>query len=251
MVTFLDMQETFRVQAKEFEGPLELLLDLIEKKKLSINEISLKEVADGYIDYLKKLENLPIAQTAHFLLVASALLLLKSLSLLPNLKLTEEEEQSIEELEKRLLEYKKIQQISEHIHNMFGKRKIFWSKRSYSPNPVFSPDEKTTLKNLSSFLADCLKTLPGKEKGPEATIAKVMSLEEMIDTLRDRIQKNLSMSFKDFAGHKDGMTMGKEEKLNIVVSFLAILELVKQEIVEVKQSGTYQDITIETQTSLR
>jgi len=76
------MAETFNIQQGEFEGPLEVLLDLIEKKKLSINEVSLKDVADGYIKHLEELSNIPVGQTAHFLLVASTLLLLKSISLL-------------------------------------------------------------------------------------------------------------------------------------------------------------------------
>ncbi|MAZ40967.1 hypothetical protein CL654_02525 [bacterium] len=239
------MTETFTARVGEFEGPLELLLDLIEKKQLSINEVSLKEVADGYIEHLQKLENLPIAQTAHFLLVASALLLLKSLSLLPTLELSEEEEQSIEELEKRLRDYKEIKRLSEHIDKQYGKRKIFWGKRSFTPEPFFSPDERTNVNELSSLLASCLKTLPGTEKTPEATIAKVMSLEEMIDNLREKVQVSLSTSFKKISGHKEE-PMGKEEKLNVVVSFLAILELVKQEVVHATQSEKFDDITIET-----
>ena len=238
------MNTTYTIQTEDFKGPFELLLDLIEKKKLSINQISLKEVADGYIEYLKKLEHLPLEETAHFLLVASALIFLKSVSLLPTLTLTEEERGSIDELERRLKEYREIRRLSEHIKVMYGQRKIFWSKKIFSPTPVFSPDKKTTIPELSKILFDCLATLPSKDPIPEATVLKVMSLEEMIDALRDRIQTSLTMSFKELSGHT-GVNIGKKEKLNVVISFLAILELIKQEVINATQEETYKDIIIE------
>ena len=96
----------FKVRVGEFEGPLELLLDLIEKRKLHISDVSLSQVADEFIEYTKSIEDFPIADSADFILVASTLLLIKSKSLLPNLELTVEEEENIGELEKRLALYK-------------------------------------------------------------------------------------------------------------------------------------------------
>ena len=71
-----------------------------------------------------------------------------------------------------------------------------------------------------------------------------MSLEEMIDALRDRIQTSLTMSFEELSGHT-GVNIGKKEKLNVVISFLAILELIKQEVINATQEETYKDIIIE------
>ena len=82
----------FTVKTKDFEGPLDLLLDLIEKRKFFINDLSLAKVTDDFIAHIQQFENLPMGESAHFILVASTLLLIKSRSLLPQLNLTEEEQ---------------------------------------------------------------------------------------------------------------------------------------------------------------
>ena len=85
------MNTTFKIKTEAFEGPLDLLLNLIEKRKLFINDISISKVADDYIAYIKNLNKFPIRESANFILIASTLLLIKSISLLPNLHLSEEE----------------------------------------------------------------------------------------------------------------------------------------------------------------
>ncbi|HWP61085.1 MAG TPA: segregation/condensation protein A, partial [Candidatus Paceibacterota bacterium] len=99
------MTDTFAIKGEAFEGPLEALLDLIESRKLSISEISLAEVCDAYLAHIEQLPQLPLGETAQFILVASTLLLIKSRSLLPSLELTADERESVEELERRLACY--------------------------------------------------------------------------------------------------------------------------------------------------
>ena len=82
-----------------FEGPLELLLDLIDRRKLSINEVSLAGITDEYIAYIRALEKFKPEEVASFLVVASTLMLVKSRSLLPQLEISDEEEADIQELE--------------------------------------------------------------------------------------------------------------------------------------------------------
>jgi len=79
------MEPSFTVQAASFVGPLETLLNLIEDRKLSVSEVSLAEVTDAYLAYVEKLPELPLGETAQFILVASTLLLIKSRTLLPSL----------------------------------------------------------------------------------------------------------------------------------------------------------------------
>ncbi len=95
------MGEEYLVKTHIFEGPLDTLLSLIEKRKLFINDISLAQVADDYIAYIKSLNEFPIADSSHFILIASTLVLIKSKSLLPDLNLTTEEQESIDDLEDR------------------------------------------------------------------------------------------------------------------------------------------------------
>ncbi|MES2436932.1 MAG: ScpA family protein [Patescibacteria group bacterium] len=235
------MAEDFKIKTHIFEGPLDLLLNLIEKRKLFISDISLSQVADDFIAYVQRLEQFPIAESAQFILIASTLLLIKSKSLLPTLNLTQEEESSIEDLEERLKLYQKIRDLTVHVKDAFGKHIIFEKNQSKIITPIFSPDESMTVPALHAAIYDVLKNIPKKEAVPKAVIKKVISLEEMITSLTTRIKSNLKMSFKDFAG------VGKVEKVNVIVSFLAMLELVKQGTIMVNQERDFDDITIETQ----
>ncbi len=230
----------FTVKTTSFEGPLDLLLDLIEKRKLFINDVSLAKVTDDFIAHVKQFDTLPIGESAHFILIASTLLLIKSKSLLPSLNLTEEEKGDIQDLETRLKIYKRIKEASIGVNKIFGEEVIFPQSQAVPTNPVFAPDPEFTLNKARMCLADLINRLPKKETLPKHIVQKVISLEEMIGTLTNRITKHLKMSFKDFAGEH------KENKVNFIVSFLAMLELVKQGIVHVSQESTFGDINMET-----
>ncbi len=236
------MGDEYLVKTHIFEGPLDTLLSLIEKRKLFINDISLAQVADDYIAYIKSLEDFPIADSAHFILIASTLVLIKSKSLLPTLSLTEDEEHSIDDLEARLNEYKKYKTLSRHLRERFGIQTEYLRLPSKEKIVVFTPDKNTSVARMHEIIKGIIQQIPKKEIVPKAVVAKVISLEEMIESLTERITKNMKMNFKDFA------KVGKAEKLNVIVSFLAMLELVKQGIIAVRQDKDFHDIEIENQT---
>jgi len=233
--------KNFTVRTEVFEGPLDLLLTLIEKRKLYISDIALAAVADDYIAYVNNLREFPIDKTAHFIYVASTLLLIKSKSLLPTLTLSEEEEGDIRDLEIRLKLYQRFRDLSAHVRAQFGVRSLFKKERGPEPIPVFSPTKEISIDALAVSIRAVLAHLPKKEFIPQAIVEKVISLEEMIDQLHVRIARNLRMSFKEFSG------MGKKDKVEVVVSFLAMLELVKQGALAVEQSGLFDDIHMENQ----
>ena len=119
------MQEnTYKVKTGSFEGPLELLLSLIEERKLFVNEISLAEVTNDYIAHIRSFSDMEngkrIADVSYFILIASTLILIKSKSLLPSLSLNEEEEANITDLEQRLRLYQIIKTASIDIKSNFG-----------------------------------------------------------------------------------------------------------------------------------
>ena len=231
---------SFTVKMADFEGPLDLLLDLIEKKKLFINDVSLAKVTDDFIAHIKQFDNMPMGESAHFILVASTLLLIKSKSLLPDLNITEDEKADMNDLETRLKIYQRIKEASKRVNELFGDQMIFEQSQSRPMQPVFVPNPEFTLEKAQQTLADLIKRLPKKENLPQVIVQKVISLEDMIGTLTTRITSHLRMSFKDFT--KDH----KENRVNIIVSFLAMLELVKQGIMHVTQESTYGDINMET-----
>ena len=234
------METDFKVKTASFEGPLDLLLDMIEKRKLHISDISLSQVADDFIEHVRSIENFPMADSAEFILIASTLLLIKSKSLLPNLDLTEEEEATIEDLEERLRQYKKYKYLSQKIQNIFGNF-LYFAKERRQSTVVFSPTHEITLVNLGEALRETLRNMPKLDKLPGVTVKKVVSLEDMIGKLSERIEKSLKTSFKEFAG------LGKVEKVHVIVSFLAMLELVKQGAVRVTQENHFDDIEIESE----
>lgn len=230
------IMENYQIKIQQFEGPLDLLLDLIEERKFSINEISLAEVSGQYIDYLKKLPQLPRAQIASFLVAAAALILIKSKSLLPSLELTEEEEESIEDLKKRLELYKKIRRLSFHINSLYGKNIVYKREAFAGVKIGFVEPKGLKISALCAALKNLIRTFPAKETIPEKIIEKMVKLEDKIDELRQRMEKTIKTSFREFAGIED--------KIGLVVSFLAMLELVKQGIVAVVQKEHFGDIEI-------
>ncbi len=247
------METEFKIKTEGFEGPLDVLLSLIEKRKFLINDISLAQVADDYIAYVQSLSQFPIAGSANFILIASTLLLIKSKSLLPTLTLTEEESGSIEDLEERLKLYKKYKELSVHIGERFGKNIIFIKNPSKNIPVVFSPEKNMNGGDILLAIKRVIQSLPKKEILPKAVVKKMISLEEMIERLTLRVQTSLRMNFAEFAktqGKSENTgarhMVEKSERVNIIVSFLAMLELIKQGVIEATQDSHDDDISIET-----
>jgi segregation and condensation protein A len=243
-------ESSYNVKTHIYEGPLDTLLSLIEKRKLFISDISLAQVADDYIAYINTLSDFPIADSAHFILIASTLVLIKSKSLLPNLSLTEEEQHSIEDLEVRLKEYQKYRELSIELKKMFGCNMQYERLPTKTKVVAFNPDAQVTIQSIRETIRQVIAHIPKKEFIPKAIVDKVISLEDMIQNLTERITTSMKMSFSDFSGMKGAIPEEKkrEMKVTVIVSFLAMLELVKQGIIHVTQDKEFQDINMETHT---
>ena len=230
---------SFSVQIGNFNGPLDLLLQLIEKRKMHISDISLAQVTDDYINYLKDLNDIPKDEMAEFLVVASTLMVIKSASLLPEMKLqTPEEETSAEELKRRLEFYQYIKNLSENIRPLTKDQKMFFRKYKNKNTIIFSPSSEITLPSINSSILNLIQTLPLSEILPKIAIKKVISLQEVMDNLLDRLQSNLSVKFSQVAP-KD-----KAEKVNIIMTFIGMLELVKNGMIDVIQEDHFSEINI-------
>lgn len=228
----------FEIKHEKFEGPLELLLDLIEKEKLSISEISLARVAEEYIAHVRSLEQIDPEQLAEFLVVASQLMLIKSRSLLPNLSFSEEEEQPAEELEHRLAEYRKFRERATLLKKLEAARKPIFVRDAYLAfAPVFFPPPHLALGDLTNAFRTFLAALPKIEKLIEEKMKRVISLEERMAQIRSLVQGAVERAFSD-------IVKGSAGKVDIIVSFLAILELTKQKLVDVSQKGAFSDIMV-------
>jgi segregation and condensation protein A len=230
--------QAFHVQTTVYTGPLDLLIDLIEKRKLLINDISLTAVTDDYMAYVAQFEKNPLREMADFIVLASTLLLLKSKSLLPILELTEAEEESLESLEKRLRYFQIFRNVGKQIESLFGKHVAYEKRYVPDTTPLFLPDSYTTIDALRTAMTDVVQNLPKKVEKPKVQVKTVVSLEQMMERLKDRIEKQITFKFKDFTGDS-------KERSTIVVGFLAVLEMVKQGMIMVRQSAHFNDIEIE------
>ncbi len=226
----------FELATDTFQGPLETLLNLIEERKLSVSEVSLSQVCDAYLAYVEKLPELPMGETAQFILVASTLLLIKSRSLLPTMQLSQDERESVEELERRLAQYAVFRKAAKLLRKQWGAKPLFLPKRAPARPATFSPAE-TSPTTLLAAAQRLLSSLPKPEKLIQATIAPVLVLEDVIVGLKDRLSRAFKASFKELTRNGD-----KESR---IVHFLAMLELVRNGTASVTQEKLFSDITIE------
>ena len=235
----------FQIKTSNFEGPFGLLLNLIEKRKLHISDVSLSVVTEDYLNYMNKLGGLHYSEISSFVVVASTLLLIKSKSLLPNLDLTNEEEWDIKNLEERLRLYELFTKLGVNIKNNFCQKIIFAPLERKNEVLVFLPDNQITKDSMMTFARNVLGAMPKKVFLPKVEVRKVISLEEMIDKLTERIKNSLKMNFKDFTGN--GKTITREEKIVVIVGFLAMLELVRKGILDAIQDTDGGDIIMSKQ----
>lgn len=234
----------FSITTDVYTGPLDLLIDLIEKRKLLINDISIAAVTDEYMKYVAIMERSTLRETADFVVLASTLLLIKSKSLLPILELTETEEESMEQLEKRLKLYQIFRNAGKIVEQAFGGRMLYERTFVFDETPLFVTDNYTNVSALTNAITEVVTRLPKKIDKPKVQVRKVVSLEEMIDRLKERVERQLSFKFKDFTGDS-------RERGTIIVGFLAVLEMVKQGSVMVRQAAHYTDIEIERDTGTK
>lgn len=241
----------FAVKTEAFEGPLDLLLSLIEKRKLLVNDISLAKVADDYLEHISKTEGFPTHDVAQFLVLASTLVLIKSRSLLPEFVLTTEEEHDVKDLERRLIVYKHMQELARGIAKEWGRVRLYEASEvppsTSRRKPVFAPHQSITPSSLLGALQGIVARFPKPETLKKAIVEKIMSLEQMMDTMAERMKSTLKIRFSEFAKHATkGVSTNREVKVNTIVSFLAMLELVKQGALMARQHATFADIEMET-----
>lgn len=228
----------YSIKTEHFEGPLELLIELVEKRKLLINNISLATVTDEYIARVSDMQEQSLPNTAQFITLAATLLLIKSKSLLPVLELTDEEEISIHDLEDRLRLYQIYRDIAGTFQNEFGSKMMYEPEYTPPREPLFLPDDLCTINALTEAMERSILNLPKPIIKQTATVKAVISLDQMMDNLRIRIEKQIKMSFFD-------MKKNEPEHKNVIVGFLAILEIFKQGNIIITQVSRFEDIELE------
>ncbi len=229
----------YEIKIEQFQGPLDVLLQFIESRELEITDISLAEIAETFIRHLDQVETKHPEELADFLVVATRLLYLKSRALLPLLE-QPDEDMDESQLAERLKMYKEFRDASEVLTNWISRRQ-FSLGRPVTAKQLeiveFSPPATVTLEVLAETYQNVIEDVETVIKIPKAAIRKAVTLKDKISALNDVLREHEELSFSELIG-------AQTSKIDIVVTFLAVLELIKQNSVLVKQSQQYSDITI-------
>lgn len=232
------------IQTEKFQGPLGILLKLIEQEEMDITEIALAKIADEYVEYIRS-GNIGPEEMADFLVIAAKLLFIKSKALLPYL-ITEEEEEEIIQLEGQLRMYKEFVEASRKIAEMAGAKKFLFSpvitgknfRRFKAPKTSFSAPKNLTASLLQDKFLSLLERLKVKEeKLDEARLEPKISIDERIDHIRKMLSQKIRFSFSKFLKEA-------KSKTEIIVSFLAVLELAKQRELLFEQEELFSEIHV-------
>ena len=228
----------FKVQLEKFEGPLDLLLKLIEEQKLDISRLNLAKVADDYLEYIRANEGISLENLAEFVNIASRIILIKSQSILPSLEITAEEEKEIVDLENQLKIYQKFKSAGEKIGKMLEREKFSFS-RDYllGVAAAYSAPKNVNVFDLKKAFLKVVSEIILPEKMPEESVREIITLEDKIEELKKSLQKRVETSFRE-------LSSSAESKVEIIVAFLAMLEMVKQRIINVEQNELFDEIKI-------
>jgi segregation and condensation protein A len=226
----------YHIKLEQFEGPLDLLLSLTEQEKLDITRVSLAKIADQYLEYIANAQDITLAHLADFLSVAARLILIKSKALLPLIQFTEEEEEEIKDLEHQLAQYKKFKEAAKNLAPLYDSPRMSFSRDGFSGlGVVFYPPANITGDDLAKVFAKILGEIPVVEKLEEEMVKEVLTLEERIVHLQNTLRERVQTSFSELVANT-------VDKVEIVVSFLAMLELVKQRLIHVEQGELFSEI---------
>ena len=236
----------YSIKINEFEGPLDLLLHLIKESSIDIYDISIEDITKDYLDYINSMEKLDIEVESSYLVMASELLLIKSNSLLPKEKSeldNEEEDEEItrENLINRLIEYQKYKELTKEFKKLESKRRDIYTK---SPSNMTNITD-TKLKNDTDIRIDDLVEAFQKfliRKDQEKPLNTKITNKEYSVKLRKKDIKTylLNNNRAEFTELFDNYS-----KDYIIVTFLSILELVKEQEIDLEQEHNFAPIYIE------
>lgn len=234
---------------EKFEGPLDLLLHLIEKNKINIYDIPIAKITDQYLEYVSRMEEESLDVVSEFLVMAATLLDIKARMLLP--REVSEEEDPRAELVERLLEYKTYKYMSLELKDMeVDADKVFY-KAPTIPREVEKYEEPVdldqlldglTLSKLQKIFESVMKRREDKIDPVRSTFGTIkkepVSLEEKIEAVLEYAGRHRRFSFR-------GMLSRQRDKTEIVVTFLALLELMKMGRIHLTQEHLFDDMMIE------
>ena len=233
----------YAIKLENFQGPLDLLLNLIEKNKMDIYDIKLDEITDQYLEYINRAQELNLELASEFLSLASTLVYIKSKKLLPG-KNEEDEEMSEEELIRRIIEYKKYKDITEKLRQAFEEN----SKRFYKTQETIELPKQELEDNYEEGVIPTLYEklwIKNKEKVNE----NAKNIEKIAITETVTVLSKVKQMYKELIKHKKFVfnklfSIKKVSSQEVVTAFSGLLELSRREKVETEQHELFGDINV-------
>jgi segregation and condensation protein A len=242
----------YELKLENFSGPIEKLLELIEAKKMEITDLSLAEVTADFLDYLKKIDSsntltinpeqgrmiemLEPKMLADFVAVAAALLLIKSKAILPDLKLSEDEEKDIKDLEERLRRYAEFKPAMLLLKKLYEQKRFSVSRQLFlNFQPVFYPAPNINTESLKNAVNAIFTELNKLNLESQIIESSLIKLEEKIEEIAKKIESGIG-NFSEIIKEKS--------RAEIIVLFLALLHLLREQLIKVEQKKEFSDIII-------
>ncbi len=231
---------TYAVKLPVFEGPLDLLLYLIEREELDITKVSLAQITDQYLTHLNTLEHLNVDQLADFMVIAARLILIKSQALLPRPPVMTEEEDVGDDLVRQLLAYKRFKKVALGLGTRQDQGLRSFVRLAPPPKIEASTIDLSGV-TVDDLLAAVRRALAvAKPAPPVGTLVRpfAITIRDQIALIEHTLQHQAYISFTRLLTQADS-------RLEIIVTFLAVLELLKRQRINVKQAAMFGEIVIE------
>lgn len=226
------------IKIEQFNGPLDLLLQLIEAQEMDITQIALAAVTEQFLQHVKTIQTVDPTQLADYLSVAAKLLVIKSKAILPTLELDQEEEEIAIDLSAKLLLYKKFKEAAKYLRTLDNRRKqSFGREVSFEEKISFYPDPGVTADSLRQAILNTLRSLEEINNLPKATVKEAISIQGKINFLQNLLTEKIQTKMSD-------LIAAAKDKTEVIVTFLALLELIKQRILTVEQEQIFSEIII-------
>jgi len=233
----MESKESYQVRLEVFQGPLDLLLFLIRKQKIDIQDIPIAIITKEYLEYLNQKKRININREAEFLYIAALLIYIKSQMLLPREKALEEDDDPRQTLVNRLLDYQKVKMASILLRKKEEKEHLKW-KRTFTP--PFLKKEDLDLEEVSLFdLAEVFFSIMKRKKIQDIKILKTkeFSIEDKMKEILEALRENSFIDFLEYFTQQESF----EEAL---ISFFGLLELIKIKTVIAIQEKLFHSIKV-------
>lgn len=234
-----DSATAFQLQLPVFEGPLDLLLYLIEREELDITAVSLVQVTNQYLSYLRSGDQVDATALAEFIAIGARLIYIKSRALLPQPLTDDDEGEELgDDLVQRLREYRRFKEAAGMLQDIESQGRRTYPREAPPPEmPLPTGLDGVTLDLLAEIVREVLQRQPEADEEEGIVDRQEVTVEEMVAQLTERLTRERRVGFRAFIS-------SCRSRLEVIVAFIAVLELIKSLRLEAKQDQLFGDISL-------